>query len=151
MRRLAVPSGQEGSISSPAHGALTSPTYPRVVLLLLLKQHFTPPPTAPPTPSPRCILANPVQPPTPWKRGCRTCGRRTALRHAAHWAEHPRDILADGYTRYVATCLRALCCRKTMSQSCLSQLWFSNIQPYGQKSPTAKASLPTRRTISADT
>jgi hypothetical protein len=110
-----------------------------------------PPPRAPPNPYPRCVLANPVQPPTPWKRGCRTCGQRTALSHEAHWAKHPRDILADGYTRCVATCIRALCCRKTMSQSCLSQLWFSNIQPYGQKSPTAKASLPTRRTISTDT
>jgi hypothetical protein len=56
MRRLASPSTNTTDTRevylSPNHGALTSPTYPRV-LLLLLKQHFPPPRSPYPIPQMR--------------------------------------------------------------------------------------------------
>jgi hypothetical protein len=70
--------------------------YPRV-LLLLLKQHFTP---RPPYPIPQMRTREPR--PAPHTRG-RVAGIRAV--DEQHWdmrhteAEHPRDIITDGYNQ----------------------------------------------------
>jgi hypothetical protein len=142
--------GQEGNIPFPNPRCVNFSNVPRV-LLLSLKQHIIPPPGSP-YPIPQVRTREPRPAP-------HTCGSVAGIRTVdeQHWeiryteAKHPRDILTDSYTRCMATCLCAVYCRTTLSQSCLSQLWFSNIQSYGQKSPTAQASLPIRRTLYANT
>jgi hypothetical protein len=144
---------QEGNTSLPNPRCVNFSNL-LLVLLLLLKQTYYPPPPArpPPTPSPRCVLANTDQPPTPVEAWL------AYVRLPNSTGTFGTLIMStpDAYSQIATphTWLRGLCavyCRTTLLQSFLEQLWFSNIQSYGQKSPTAHASLPIRITLSANT
>jgi hypothetical protein len=55
--------GHEGTISFPNPRCVNFSNVPPSIITFTETTLYPPP--APPTPSPRCVLANPVQPPTP--------------------------------------------------------------------------------------
>jgi hypothetical protein len=138
MRRLAAPSTNTTDTMevylSPTHGALTSPTYPRV-LLLLLEQHLTPPPPLPLPHPPDAYSRTPSSPPhtvEAWLSYVRstnsteTCGTLGRSIQETYF----QTATPDAWPRASARSAVARQCRKAVCRSFGSQkITYSQSQP----------------------